>query len=60
MASVGVTRFLPGSMQAGFFDGREDTYKPLPDLERDAPDNVAAAILVALTQRPYAGSASSS
>jgi len=47
---VGVTLLLPGGMQTGFFDDRPDQYKPGADAQLNAPDNVANAVVFALSQ----------
>jgi NAD(P)-dependent dehydrogenase (short-subunit alcohol dehydrogenase family) len=48
---IGVTLLIPGGMQTGFFDGREERYKPPPDAKLAPPQEVAAAVVFAL-QRP--------
>ena len=50
--SVGVTLLVPGGMQTAFFDGREERYKPSADAKLNAPGDVAAAVLFALSQPP--------
>jgi NAD(P)-dependent dehydrogenase (short-subunit alcohol dehydrogenase family) len=47
---VGVTLLLPGGMRTGFFDGREERYRPSPDARLNQPEDVAAAIVFALGQ----------
>jgi NAD(P)-dependent dehydrogenase (short-subunit alcohol dehydrogenase family) len=47
---VGVTCLLPGGMATGFFNGREDRYKPPPDAQLNSPGDVAAAVVFALAQ----------
>jgi NAD(P)-dependent dehydrogenase (short-subunit alcohol dehydrogenase family) len=47
---VGVTCLLPGGMATGFFDGREDRYKPPSDAQLNSPGDVAAAVVFALAQ----------
>jgi NAD(P)-dependent dehydrogenase (short-subunit alcohol dehydrogenase family) len=47
---VGVTLLIPGGMQTAFFDGRPDQYKPGPDAQLASPDDVAAAVLFALSR----------
>ena len=47
---VGVTLLLPGGMQTNFFDGRPDEYKPGPDAQLNRPEDVADAVLFALTR----------
>jgi NAD(P)-dependent dehydrogenase (short-subunit alcohol dehydrogenase family) len=48
---VAVTLLIPGGMDTAFFDGRDEKYKPPPELELQDPAEVAAAVLFAL-QRP--------
>lgn len=48
--AVGVTLLVPGGMQTGFFDGRDEQYRPPPDADLNDPGNVAAAVLFALAQ----------
>src|SRR4051794_22419056 len=47
---VGVTLLVPGGMQTHFFDAREDKYKPPPDMELAPPEQVADAVVFALTR----------
>ena len=47
---VGVTLLVPGGMRTAFFDGREERFRPPPDLELNAPERVADAVLFALRQ----------
>lgn len=47
---VGVTCLIPGGMQTAFFDGRDERYKPPPDADLAPPDEVADAVLFALTR----------
>lgn len=47
---VGLTLLTPGGMETAFFDEREETYKPPPDLRLASPDAVAAAAIFALQQ----------
>jgi NAD(P)-dependent dehydrogenase (short-subunit alcohol dehydrogenase family) len=49
---VGVTLLLPGGMQTGFFDGRDEKYKPPPDAKLAPPEEVAEAVLFALSRPP--------
>jgi NAD(P)-dependent dehydrogenase (short-subunit alcohol dehydrogenase family) len=49
---VGVTLLIPGGMNTAFFDGRPDSYKPAPGAQLNAPGDVAAGVLFALTQPP--------
>jgi NAD(P)-dependent dehydrogenase (short-subunit alcohol dehydrogenase family) len=48
--SVGVTLIVPGGMRTGFFDAREERYKPPPDAPLNDPANVAEAVVFALSQ----------
>ncbi|HEY0699003.1 MAG TPA: SDR family oxidoreductase [Micromonospora sp.] len=50
--TVGVTLLVPGGMRTGFFDEREERYRPGPDADLTEPTNVAAAVLFALSQPP--------
>ena len=47
---VGVTMLVPGGMHTGFFDGRDEQYKPPPDARLNQPSDVAAAVVFALSQ----------
>lgn len=47
---VGVTCLIPGGMHTPFFDGRTEQYRPPADAKLNQPENVADAILFALTQ----------
>jgi NAD(P)-dependent dehydrogenase (short-subunit alcohol dehydrogenase family) len=47
---VGVTMLVPGGMRTGFFDSRDEQYKPGPDAHLNDPRDVAAAVLFALRQ----------
>jgi NAD(P)-dependent dehydrogenase (short-subunit alcohol dehydrogenase family) len=49
---VGVTLLIPGGMHTAFFDDRDEQYKPGPDAKLNSPQDVAAAVLFALTQPP--------
>ena len=49
---VGVTLLIPGGMRTGFFDQRDERYKPGPDAVLSDPADVAAAVLFALGQPP--------
>lgn len=49
---IGVTTMIPGGMKTHFFDDRTEQYKPQDDSRLNDPDNVAQAILFALTQPP--------
>ncbi|MBA2694805.1 MAG: short-chain dehydrogenase, partial [Actinobacteria bacterium] len=47
-----VTLLIPGGMHTAFFDDRDEKYKPPADAKLNRPQDVAAAVLVALTQPP--------
>jgi NADP-dependent 3-hydroxy acid dehydrogenase YdfG len=47
---VGVTLLIPGGMDTSFFDGRDPQFQPGPDAKLNRPEDVAAAVLVALRQ----------
>jgi NAD(P)-dependent dehydrogenase (short-subunit alcohol dehydrogenase family) len=47
---VGVTLLIPGGMHTHFFDNRTEQYKPPPDAVLNAPEDVAAAVVFALSQ----------
>jgi short-subunit dehydrogenase len=47
---VGVTCLIPGGMQTAFFDGRDEQYKPGPDAQLAPPEEVAEAVLFALSR----------
>jgi NAD(P)-dependent dehydrogenase (short-subunit alcohol dehydrogenase family) len=49
---VGVTLLLPGGMQTHFFDGRPERYRPGADAVLAPPEEVAEAVLFALTRPP--------
>jgi NAD(P)-dependent dehydrogenase (short-subunit alcohol dehydrogenase family) len=49
---VGVTLLIPGGMNTPFFDGRDPQYQPGPDACLCDPDDVAAAVLFALSRPP--------
>jgi len=49
---VGVTLLIPGGMHTHFFDNRTEQYKPPPDAVLNAPEDVAAAVIFALSQPP--------
>jgi NAD(P)-dependent dehydrogenase (short-subunit alcohol dehydrogenase family) len=49
---IGVTLLIPGGMHTAFFDGREEKYRPPPDLKLNRPEDVAQTILFALRQPP--------
>jgi NAD(P)-dependent dehydrogenase (short-subunit alcohol dehydrogenase family) len=47
---VGVTLLIPGGMHTHFFDDRTEQYKPPQDAKLNAPADVAAAVVFALSQ----------
>jgi NAD(P)-dependent dehydrogenase (short-subunit alcohol dehydrogenase family) len=47
---VGVTLLVPGGMHTAFFDDRTEQYRPGPDAKLNRPEDVASAILFALSQ----------
>jgi short-subunit dehydrogenase len=47
---VRVTLLVPGGMHTSFFDDRTEQYRPGPDAKLNRPEDVAATVLVALTQ----------
>ncbi|MDP9005782.1 MAG: SDR family oxidoreductase [Actinomycetota bacterium] len=49
---VGVTLLTPGGMHTAFFDDREERYRPPVDARLCQPDDVAAAVVFALSQPP--------
>ncbi len=49
---VRVTLLVPGGMQTAFFDGRPERYRPAADARLNRPEDVAAAVLFALSQPP--------
>ncbi|PRX96178.1 SDR family oxidoreductase [Allonocardiopsis opalescens] len=49
---VGVTMLIPGGMHTAFFDGRTEQYKPPADARLNRPENVAQAVVFALSQPP--------
>jgi NAD(P)-dependent dehydrogenase (short-subunit alcohol dehydrogenase family) len=49
---VGVTLLIPGGMHTHFFDGRDEQYKPGPDARLNRPEDVANAVVFALSQPP--------
>jgi NAD(P)-dependent dehydrogenase (short-subunit alcohol dehydrogenase family) len=51
-ARIGVTLLIPGGMQTAFFDGRPEQYRPGPDARLAPPQEVAAAVVFALTRSP--------
>ncbi|MFB9433543.1 SDR family oxidoreductase [Streptoalloteichus tenebrarius] len=49
---VGVTLLVPGGMRTNFFADRDEKYRPADESVLNAPENVARAVLLALTQPP--------
>jgi NAD(P)-dependent dehydrogenase (short-subunit alcohol dehydrogenase family) len=49
---VGVTLLVPGGMRTAFFDDRTEQYKPPADAKLNRPEDVARAVLFALSQPP--------
>jgi NAD(P)-dependent dehydrogenase (short-subunit alcohol dehydrogenase family) len=49
---VGVTLLMPGGMRTAFFDDRPEQYRPGPDAQLNPPQEVAEAVLFALTRPP--------
>lgn len=49
---VPVTLLIPGGMHTHFFDGRDEKYKPAPDAKLNRPQDVANAVVFALSQPP--------
>ena len=49
---IGVTLLVPGGMQTAFFDGRAEQYQPPADAKLNRPEDVAAAVVFALSQPP--------
>jgi NADP-dependent 3-hydroxy acid dehydrogenase YdfG len=47
---VGLTTLIPGGMNTAFFDGRQEQYKPGPDAQLNNAEDVAEAVLFALTR----------
>lgn len=47
---VAVTLLVPGGMRTRFFDGRTEQYRPGPDAVLNDPEDVAAAVMMALSQ----------
>ncbi len=47
---IGVTMLVPGGMRTAFFDGRDPQYQPPPDAPLNRPQDVAAAVMFALSQ----------
>ena len=49
---VGVTLLVPGGMRTAFFDERPEQYRPGADAQLNPPQEVAEAVLFALTRPP--------
>ncbi|MFP5375204.1 MAG: SDR family oxidoreductase [Acidimicrobiia bacterium] len=49
---VGVTLLVPGGMSTAFFDERDPKYRPPADAKLARPEDVAGAVLFALSQPP--------
>jgi NAD(P)-dependent dehydrogenase (short-subunit alcohol dehydrogenase family) len=47
---LGVTLLTPGGMDTGFFDGRDEQYRPGPDAQLCDPAEVAAAVVFVLSR----------
>jgi NAD(P)-dependent dehydrogenase (short-subunit alcohol dehydrogenase family) len=47
---IGVTLLIPGGMRTAFFDDRTEQYKPPADAKLNRPEDVAQAVLMALSQ----------
>jgi NAD(P)-dependent dehydrogenase (short-subunit alcohol dehydrogenase family) len=47
---VGVTLLVPGGMSTSFFDERDEKYRPGPDAKLNRPEDVARAVVFALSQ----------
>jgi NADP-dependent 3-hydroxy acid dehydrogenase YdfG len=47
-----VTLLVPGGMDTAFFDGRDAQYRPGADAQLNDPNDVAAAVMFALSQPP--------
>jgi NAD(P)-dependent dehydrogenase (short-subunit alcohol dehydrogenase family) len=52
---VGVTLLTPGGMRTNFFDGRDERYRPPDELKLSPPDEVAEAVVFALTAPSTSG-----
>jgi NAD(P)-dependent dehydrogenase (short-subunit alcohol dehydrogenase family) len=50
--SIGVTMLVPGGMHTSFFDDREEKYRPPADAKLNRPEDVAQAVVFALSQPP--------
>jgi NAD(P)-dependent dehydrogenase (short-subunit alcohol dehydrogenase family) len=49
---VGVTLLVPGGMRTAFFDDRPQQYRPGPDAQLAPPEEIAAAVVFALSRPP--------
>lgn len=49
---IGVTLLIPGGMQTSFFNGREEKYRPPDESVLAPPEDVAQAVVFALTRPP--------
>ena len=49
---MGVTLLVPGGMATSFFDDRDARYRPPPDAQLNPPEEVAEAVVFALTRPP--------
>ena len=47
---VGVTCLIPGGMRTAFFEGRDEQYRPGPEADLQPPEEVAEAVVFALTR----------
>ncbi|MFG3523083.1 SDR family oxidoreductase [Nocardia nova] len=47
---IGVTLLIPGGMDTHFFDDRPEQYVPGPEVRLERPENVAEAVVFALTR----------
>jgi NAD(P)-dependent dehydrogenase (short-subunit alcohol dehydrogenase family) len=47
---VGVTLLVPGGMRTRFFDARDEQYRPGPDADLAPPEEVAEAVVFALSR----------
>jgi NAD(P)-dependent dehydrogenase (short-subunit alcohol dehydrogenase family) len=52
---VGVTLLTPGGMRTRFFDDRDEQYRPPDELQLSPPQEVADAVVFALTAPPTSG-----
>ncbi len=49
---IGVTTLIPGGMRTGFFDDRDERYRPPAEARLNDPADVAAAVIFALSRPP--------